>query len=109
MSKITKTRPKTKALASVHEAAHELFAAGAINKHTLAHFTDICLGDVVDFSPPEIKAVRERTGVSQSRFARHLNVSTITISQWERGERKPSGTALKLLQLVKTKGLAVLV
>ena len=81
------------------------FTPSAINSRS----TFVPVGDVVDFSPPEIKAVRERTGVSQSRFARHLNVSTITIGQWERGERKPSGTALKLLQLVKTKGLAVLV
>ncbi|MCD6045688.1 MAG: hypothetical protein K0R48_851 [Gammaproteobacteria bacterium] len=34
-----------------------------------------------------------------------MNVSVAAIQQWERGERKPSDAALKLLNFVKEKGL----
>jgi putative transcriptional regulator len=35
----------------------------------------------------------------------HLNVSKGVISQWERGEKQPAGASLKLLTLVREKGL----
>jgi putative transcriptional regulator len=41
-------------------------------------------------------------------FAGYLNVAVSTVSQWERGQRRPTGTALKLLHVVKSKGLEVL-
>ena len=44
-------------------------------------------------------------GVSQAVFASFLNVKTKLVSEWERGEKKPSGPSLKLLSLVKSKGL----
>jgi putative transcriptional regulator len=44
--------------------------------------------------------------VSQTVFALYLNVSKKSVSQWERGQKKPAGTTLKLLSLVKKKGLA---
>jgi putative transcriptional regulator len=43
--------------------------------------------------------------VSQAVFASFLNVPPGLISQWERGEKKPSGPSLKLLSIVKAKGL----
>jgi putative transcriptional regulator len=38
-------------------------------------------------------------------LAHHLNVSLNLVSQWERGEKKPSGASLKLLTLIDKKGL----
>ena len=38
-------------------------------------------------------------------FARHLNVAVKLVGEWERGEKRPSGPSLKLLALVKAKGL----
>ena len=38
-------------------------------------------------------------------FAHYLNVTTNLVSQWERGDKRPRGTSLKLLSLVKAKGL----
>jgi putative transcriptional regulator len=49
---------------------------------------------------------RER--VSQAVFARYLNVTTGLISQWERGEKRPAGASLKLLNLVDRRGLAAI-
>jgi putative transcriptional regulator len=36
-----------------------------------------------------------------------LNTSVSTVQKWEVGQKKPTGTALKLLQLVKTHGLKI--
>jgi len=43
--------------------------------------------------------------MSQATFALALNVTTSLISQWERGEKSPSGPSLKLLTLVDTRGI----
>jgi putative transcriptional regulator len=49
--------------------------------------------------------LREREQVSQPVFAHYLNVSKGIVSKWERGEKRPDGASLKLLNLVRTKGL----
>jgi putative transcriptional regulator len=56
-------------------------------------------------SPRKIRSIRLRENASQAVFARYLNVTTGLVSQWERGEKKPSGAALKLLTLVDKRGL----
>ena len=38
---------------------------------------------------------QEQAGVSQSALVRNLNVPTALVSQWERGERRPTGAAVK--------------
>lgn len=48
---------------------------------------------------------REREQVSHPVFAHYLNVRKDAVSKWERGEKRPDGPSLKLLNLVKTKGL----
>ena len=64
-----------------------------------------CLTTVEELTPREIQALREREDVSQAVFAKFLNVRPGLVSQWERGEKKPSGPSLKLLTLIKAKGL----
>ncbi len=39
---------------------------------------------------PSVSTVRERTGLSQSRFAELLGVSVRTLQEWEQGRRAPS-------------------
>ena len=65
----------------------------------------LCPMPIAPLSPEEIKAIRLRTRASQRVFAQHLNVSPGVVSQWERGEKRPAGAALKLLSLVRSKGL----
>lgn len=96
---------KSEAAAAVHEMISDLQEAGLVDKKTMRHFDESCLTPVQKLTPEEIKAIREETHASQTVFARHLNVSPLVISQWERGQRSPSGTSLKLLTLVKNKGL----
>lgn len=51
--------------------------------------------------PGEIRALREKLKLSQAVFGRLLNVPPVTILKWEHGERKPSGAALRLLEIAK--------
>ena len=92
-------------LAAIHETAQELASIGVMDKKSMKEFDALCLTTVTPLSPEEICALRAREKASQAVFARHLNVTTGLISQWERGEKKPGGPALKLLHLVKRKGL----
>jgi putative transcriptional regulator len=48
---------------------------------------------------PSVAVIRERTGLSQSRFAQLLGVSVRTLQEWEQGRRAPSGAARTLLMI----------
>jgi len=93
-------------MASIHETAEGLHAAGVMDKQTMRKFDDACLTPVLPLTPDDIRSLREREGASQAVFARYLNVSTGLVSQWERGEKHPQGASLKLLSLVAKGGLA---
>jgi putative transcriptional regulator len=91
-----------------HEIASDLHAVGAIDKVTMREYDASCLKPVPDLSPREIRMLRLKEKVSQSVFAKYLNTSASTIKQWEQGDKHPRGTSLKLLQIVKVNGLAIL-
>ncbi len=92
-------------MASVHETAEGLHEAGVMDKRTMRKFDELCLTPVKPLQPEEIRALRLRERASQAVFARHLNVTTGLVSQWERGEKHPQGASLKLLSLVAKNGL----
>lgn len=92
-------------LTSVHKTAAGLHKAGLVDKATMREFDAMCLTPVDPLSPDEIRALREREQVSQPVFAHYLNVRKDAVSKWERGEKRPDGPSLKLLNLVKAKGL----
>ena len=96
---------KSKIAAVVHEAMQDAYEAGAIDKKTMREFDESCLTEVEPMTADEVRALREREGVSQAVLARHMNVAVKLIGEWERGEKRPSGPSLKLLALVKAKGL----
>ena len=48
---------------------------------------------------PDVAAIREKTGLSQTRFAELLGVSVRTFQDWEQGRRVPSGAARTLLMV----------
>jgi putative transcriptional regulator len=100
---------KSKILASVHEAMQDAHDLGIIDKKTMRDFDASCLTKVDKLSANDVSALREREGVSQAVLARHLNVAVKLVGEWERGEKRPSGPSLKLLALVKAKGLAAIV
>jgi putative transcriptional regulator len=92
-------------LRSVHSAAEDLHAIGAIDKATMRQFDRTCLTDVESLDAGAIKRIRDEAGMSQTVFALTLNVTPSLVSQWERGEKKPSGPSLKLLNLADKKGV----
>jgi putative transcriptional regulator len=92
----------------VHKTASDFYRSGRIDKSTMREFDRTCLTPTRPLSPAEIRAIREKEGVSQAVFAEYIGVTTGLVSKWECGEKTPSGPSLKLLTLVKAKGLAVI-
>ncbi|MBZ6078961.1 DNA-binding transcriptional regulator [Microvirga sp. WGZ8] len=92
-------------LRSVHLAMKGLHQVGAIDKATMRHFDVACLTTVDPIEPDDVKRIREKSHMSQATFAKALNVTAAMISKWERGEKKPTGSALKLLALADKKGI----
>ncbi|MDR3627454.1 MAG: NadS family protein [Ignavibacteriaceae bacterium] len=52
-----------------------------------------------NFTNPDPKQIRENLGLSQSKFAKLLGISTSTLQNWEQGRRKPEGPAKILLNV----------
>lgn len=57
---------------------------------------------------PAVADVREKTGLSQARFATLLGVSVRTLQDWEQGRRAPSGAARTLLLIADKNPKALL-
>ena len=57
---------------------------------------------------PPVAEIREKTGLSQSRFATLLGVSVRTLQDWEQGRRSPSGAARTLLLIAQKNPMAIL-
>ena len=47
-----------------------------------------------------VRAIRERTSLSQSEFARLIGVSVKTLQNWEQDRRRPTGPADALLRII---------
>lgn len=92
-------------LAAVHSTMRDMYEIGLADDKTMRHFDEECLTPLKPLSPKQIRAIRVNEGTSQKVFASYLNVTPGLVSQWERGEKKPSGPSLKLLTLAKTRGL----
>ena len=54
---------------------------------------------VFNFSPMDIKEIRQKLEKSQSEFALMIGVSLGTLQNWEQGRRRPVGPARALLQV----------
>ena len=57
---------------------------------------------------PPVAIIRERTGLSQAKFASLLGVSVRTLQEWEQGRRAPSGAARTLLMVAAKNPRALL-
>jgi putative transcriptional regulator len=106
--KKNKSRPvkfRSPMAAVIHETAAGLHRIGLIDKATMREFDASCLTAVEPLSARQIASIRKQAGVSQGVFAHYLNVKPKLVSEWERGEKRPSGPSLKLLSIVKARGL----
>lgn len=48
----------------------------------------------------DVKAIRQKVGMSQDVFAGHFGVSKRTLQEWEQGRRHPSGAARAFLVVI---------
>ena len=61
-----------------------------------------------ELTAPDVKAIREQFGMSQSQMATLLNVSPRTLQNWEQGRRQPTGAPQTLLRVMEKEPAAVL-
>ena len=71
-------------------------------QEALAHVQGDAPGTVhqIDVPEPDVQAIRSRTGLSQSEFARSIGVKKGTLLNWEQRRRSPDGPARVLLALI---------
>jgi putative transcriptional regulator len=105
------TKPKTnrRLTEELLETASDMHASGLLSKAAHEKITIRHLGQTlrtpVELSPAEIRGLRETANLSQAVFARFLNLTVGYVSQLERGEKRPTGAALALLNVIKRKGI----
>lgn len=56
----------------------------------------------------DVKAIRDRLGLSQAEFAQRFGFSTGSVRNWEQGHRTPEGPARVLLKVIETNPEAVI-
>ena len=56
----------------------------------------------------DVAQLRERLGLTQEQFAARFGFSVATLWHWERGDRRPTGASLVLLNVINRNSKAVL-
>jgi putative transcriptional regulator len=88
----------------VLEAAND----AKVDKVTMDKIESLALPEVREFTPAEIRQLREDSNLSRGVWATILNVGVTTAQKWESGKTHPDGAALKLLNLVEDRGVTTL-
>jgi putative transcriptional regulator len=104
-----KSKFRSPIAAAVHEGVSDMYELGLVDKKTMREFDVRCLTQTEGLTAKEIATMREDAGVSQAVFARALNVTTDYVSKIERGAKRPTGSTLKLLALVRRKGFDAII
>ena len=115
---MTKSKPKAaltgkqRMRAEIVEITRDMHAVGLVDaaelkKTTLKMLGPDALPGAANMTGREIMSIREQAQMSQAVFARLIDVSTSTLSKWERDEQHPSGPARRLLQIIRAKGVNV--
>ena len=91
-----------------HDMACDLVKVGAMDEITMRQINALCLPPKRHLESEDIRRIRTANHVSQAVFAAFLGIGKTTVQQWEQGQKKPSGTALRLLDLIDRNGLSVL-
>ncbi len=102
---MAKSKYRSPVAKAVHDGVRGMHRLGLVDKKTMRDFDVRCLTIVDELSAADIQKLRKREGVSQAVLAVCLNVTTNYVSQLERGVKRPRGATLKLLSLIRQKGL----
>ncbi len=62
---------------------------------------DVSVAPPPKYDAPRIRRIRRNLALSQTVFARLLNVSDSTIRAWEQGLRQPAGPTRRLLEVAE--------
>ena len=63
---------------------------------------------IVPLTGVEIRKLRERAKMSQAVFAKYLHLTVDHVSKLERGTKRPIGPALVLLNVIRRRGIEVI-
>ncbi len=96
----------SKILKELHDTAKDMHKIGTLDTTTMREFDALCLPPVKKLTARQIRSLRISYKLSQPVFAAYLNISPSTVRQWENGDKEPSGPSLKLLNIVRDKGLS---
>jgi putative transcriptional regulator len=77
-------------------------------KITVRHLGPDAPPTAAPMSGDDIRNVREQAHLSQAALARYLGLTTGYVSQLERGSKQAKGPALALLNVIRRKGVEVL-
>jgi putative transcriptional regulator len=104
-----KKKKSTRLTKTLLETANDMREGGILDDAAYKKITMRHLGDLRAPTEPltggDIRALRERARLSQAVFAHLLNVTVGYVSQLERGAKRPTGTALVLLNVIRRKGI----
>jgi putative transcriptional regulator len=107
------TKKLSKLAKAMLETAEGMHRAGIMSDETLQKITLRHLGPdapptAAPISGDEIRSVREKAHLSQAALARYLGLTTGYVSPLERGSKQAKGPALTLLNVIRRKGIEVL-
>ncbi len=60
----------------------------------------LMIAPVKKYSNEEIKAIRNKSGMTQAVFANYMGVSKKTVEAWELGRTHPTGPAYRLINIL---------
>jgi len=102
MARNRKTSSNRRPADDIMEGLRELAKAVADGEPLEKRFTvrTVNIPDPGKYPPSAVKKLRDQLGMSQAVFAELLGVSRIWVQGWERGVRKPSALARRLMDTI---------
>jgi putative transcriptional regulator len=99
-----------KAMLETAEGMHRvgIMSDETYQKITLRHLGPDAPPTAAPISGEDIRSLREQAHLSQAALARYLGLTTGYVSQLERGSKQARGPALALLNVIRRKGIEVL-
>src|ERR687886_657543 len=96
----TRRTAEDEVLATAHALGAALHRVGAVDAATMRDLDALCLPPRPEYGGAEVRRIRAATRMSQPVFARLLGVDKSAVAQWERGAKRPSGPAARLLEVL---------